>query len=548
MTVTVDSHFLSSLMRFPQRVFLRSRIGEAERTLTYEDASRRIAQIVRSLYTLGFQRGDRLICYLDEMEPSIFISLACASAGILFLPLSPNLSLDAVLRLKLRIRAKGVFTTAERVPVLVERGETPLCSQSAAAPPSGAHLLSTAAIPSAADALTLLEGCAAGHTTDDPYLLHPTSGTTGDPKIVVMPHRCFPISNAGTGHRPLPIDPPERALMVAALIHGLGHLILSTAIGSGAELAVPSTVDAAVRLDEVRALDPTWILCSPRVVRALYNQALARGEEAMSLFGPSCRLLRTGGQPPDYSIFRKLAADGVDVGEAYGASETSSIAGTPIGGWRQGWVGTVDRGAELKVAEDGELLFRSPRRVLGYFEDEELSRAMYTHDGYYRTGDLGEMSDDGHVRVIGRKRDIFNTFDGTNIHPAAIEALIEGWPEVRQAALVGDMRPYLVALIVVSDSLHAQSHEEDGYLDPHQHPARYAHLKALLRNLNSSREKVERVRRVALFSRPMSTELWSPVSAGKVRRKRPAIASAFSARIDALYALPTGDEGWLTDG
>ena len=193
---------------------------------------------------------------------------------------------------------------------------------------------------------------------------------------------------------------------------------------------------------------------------------------------------------------------------------------------------------------------KSPYLMLGYFEDEAATREAFTADGYLKTGDYGELGPDGQLRVLGRKKDIFNTFDGTNIFPAPIEALIEGIPGVQQVALVGDQRPYLLALIVLRPEFaRGTVAEEDGFLEEQRsgNEGAYATVRQALVDLNRKHEAVERVCRFALYTRPMGPELWLPAAAGKVRRNRPAILSAFSSRIAALYAAPPGTTGWVPE-
>jgi long-chain acyl-CoA synthetase len=142
--------------------------------------------------------------------------------------------------------------------------------------------------------------------------------------------------------------------------------------------------------------------------------------------------------------------------------------------------------------------------MLGYFSDPGLTAAR-TSDGFFRTGDYCEVTADGMLKYLGRKKDVFNTPDGSNIHPAHIEQLILDFDWVRQAALVGDGEPFLVALLVVA-GVPAAAANVTGYLDPPAHAALYARAAADLAALNRTLARNEQVRRFALFDRPMPGE------------------------------------------
>jgi long-chain acyl-CoA synthetase len=216
----------------------------------------------------------------------------------------------------------------------------------------------------------------------------------------------------------------------------------------------------------------------------------------------------------------------------------SIVSLTRRGHWREGVVGEVLPDVEARIAEDGELLVKTPVLMLGYYGEPEQTKNAFTPDGFYKTGDYAEITPDRCLRLLGRKKDVFNTYDGSNIHPARIEERLEriGW--VKQAALVGDQRPYVVALAVVEAT--GTSAEADGYLSPEQAPALYAKAGEDLAKLNTELEANERIRRFALLERPMADQLYSAAGQGKVRRNRPEIVKVYAARIEALYKRGVG--------
>ena len=119
-----------------------------------------------------------------------------------------------------------------------------------------------------------------------------------------------------------------------------------------------------------------------------------------------------------------LVKQGIDVGEEYGSTEAGLVVMTPFGAWRPGFVGKVLIGAEVKIAEDRELLVRSVGRMVGYLHDEEANRNTFTPDGFCRLGDFAEIDADGFVRLLGRKKEVLNAPDGTNVSAVQLESLI----------------------------------------------------------------------------------------------------------------------------
>ena len=139
---------------------------------------------------------------------------------------------------------------------------------------------------------------------------------------------------------------------------------------------------------------------------------------------------------------------GVPVYEIYGQTENTAVCTLmPADDVRIGTVGKPLEGVELRIAEDGEILTRSPAVFAGYFKDPEATAATIDADGWLHTGDVGEIDDDGYLTITDRKKDIIITAGGKNISPSEIENRLKVSPYVREAMVVGDRRKYLVALI-----------------------------------------------------------------------------------------------------
>lgn len=542
MIETVDGLFREAVWHYPQRPCVHRLALRTTLRRTYAEQAARVIEVVRELERAGLRPGDRVLAYLDDPLASFSLTLACAHAGLVLLPLAPLFSISAARRLVERTGARGTVTTREHEPVLRMARMKPLTLGEARRPSSA---------PNPDEVLRVLEDMATSHGPDDLYVLLPTSGTTGEPKLPERTHRAAARrARRVAQHLAMwPHDAP-RILLVAALTHSFAHTVMSVGLCTAACFDVPSAIDTAAPLGDVRLLDSTHVFATPRVLRSLAAQrdALPPERRGDRLFGPAMRQLRLTGASSDEHVMRALTAEGVDVGESYGASECGAVALTPPGAWRPGCAGAVMRGIEACLAPDGEILVRVPGERVVYYGDEEATRAANDAQGFYPTGDTGSLAPDGTLRLMGRKKDVFNTSEGSNVYPQRIEGLLEALPWVRQAVLIGDQRPYFAALLVPRDEdVPQQAEDALGRLDPERAADIFARARADLRRVNAGLEAIERVRRFALLPRPFDAALYAPAQAGKARRARKEIGVALAGVIAALYAPEAAPEQCVPD-
>jgi long-chain acyl-CoA synthetase len=537
---TIDFLFRRCVENFPQRDFLRLArpSGGALRieTTTFAEAAGRVAATVQRLQEIGLGKGDMVMAWTDDAVESIYFFLACFHVGAVPVPLAPSFSVDYVERIARRTHAKTFYALPADAARLREHGLPALCFADAASEvPPGVEQLPMRADLSPTRALDILRRAGRTHGVDDPLIITPTSGSTGEPKLPVWSHvsmeRAADNLRIALGWTE---ETAERALLVNAPTHGLGLTLISGALVVGATVCIPSRIDVHAPLDEVRALDFTYSFMTPRVLRSLHAQHVAAGSDASArLFGPGASAIAFAGAPPPVELFPLLESQGVDPIDVWGASETGNIACSERGQWRAGTLRPFP-GIEVKVGAGNELALRSSHFFLGYFGDPELTRQALTPDGYYLSGDAGEVLANGLIRLTGRTRDVFNTFEGSNIWPGRIETMLEGLAWVRQAMLLGDQRPFCSALIVAREQGGPMA--ADGLLDPEHHAALYEAAQADLRRLNTGLESIEQVRRFLLFGRPFPTEVYATVgAASKIRRDRAALGRGFEARIQQIY-------------
>jgi long-chain acyl-CoA synthetase len=520
--------FSATSERSPDRVLFRSVLGG---TVTYCQAGSRAVAMAEAIDAVGLNPGAILLCYLDDTLTLGITYLACGLRGVLAAPLSPSFSIPYLKAMAEQLSSVHVLTTAARAKEVSDAGLTPLTYGD---PATDCELLpvdeqrSPASIAAAFDAASHLTGA-------DPLLIQPTSGSTGRPKQVVRRHAAlvryahYVGDQLGEG--------PHRFLATAALTHAFGCHMYATALKLGAEVVMPRALDVGARIEDVRALSPTVMPMTPRVLRSLCRQYVFDAAIAPDapLFGPDARFVLSAGGRSDPRLLRFVTRRGMRVIEFYGSSEASIVALTPRDGWREGWAGRLVSDVDAKIADDAEILLASPGMMAEYLGDPEQTRDAYDADGRYKTGDLGEIDSDGYLRILGRKKDVFNTPEGSNIHPERIEIMVEGLPWARQVILVGDQLPYVTALITISPEQEVSGREPTTPLSPNRNGEIYRRCGADLDKINDGLEEIERIRVFLLLPSDFAEDVYAVVGPAKVRRSRRVLAERYADSISWMY-------------
>src|SRR5204862_2866351 len=228
------------------------------------------------------------------------------------------------------------------------------------------------------------------------------------------------------------------------------------------------------------------------------------------LFGGNLKIAVTGAAPINPDILRFFDAAGVLVVEGWGMTETSTAAtiSTPDD-FKFGTVGKPFPGCEVRIADDGEILVRGPNVFKGYYKNPDATRETLV-DGWLHTGDLGEVDADGYIKITGRKKDIIITAGGKNITPANIEADIKQHPLVSQCVLIGDRRPYLVALVTLDPEEAVKFAAEHGLPEDPEALAANDEVRRQIEEhvakVNEKFARVEQVKKIEILPRDLSQE------------------------------------------
>ncbi|GIV59647.1 MAG: AMP-dependent synthetase [Rhodothermaceae bacterium] len=509
---TLPSLLYEALARYPNdRAFNQPR-GDDWRPISLDAFRDGAEELALGLLAFGLQRGDRVAFYLESDAYFCLADMACLIAGLVDVPVYLSQPLEAIHYVIEHAEAKAVLVSnverlAEIAPVLAEtpQVETVIvveAEQGGTWPslPERVGLLTLSAIRQAGRTRRGQDPGAVGRLLEqiDPHDLATiiyTSGTTGRPKGVMLSHENI-SSNALTSFRCLgdyrPGPKGETVLSFLPLTHIFARTLYygSVAYGSCIYFTTPEALGTA--LPRVR---PTIFATVPRLLEKVYGRILERAHDLPAMkqriFRWSLEVARAyelGEKPsPVYRIKRRLAdglvfdkwrealggrvkyvicggaalnadlanlyaAAGIAVLQGYGLTETSPVVSfnRPKRN-RAGTVGQPIPGVEVMIAEDGEILVRGPNVMLGYYRDAETTAAVLEPDGWFHTGDVGDFTEDGFLRITDRKKDLFKLSTGKYVVPQPLENRLVAEPLVEHAVVVGPDRKYAAALIFPED-------------------------------------------------------------------------------------------------
>jgi long-chain acyl-CoA synthetase len=262
--------------------------------------------------------------------------------------------------------------------------------------------------------------------------------------------------------------------------------------------------------------------------------------------GGRVKFVLSGGAPLSPELAAFFIGAGLEILEGYGLTETSPViaVNTPTKR-RIGTVGPIIPGVEVKIADDGEILSRGPHIMKGYWNNPEATKQAIDDEGWFHTGDIGEVDADGYLKITDRKKDIIINAYGKNIAPQPLEALLKSSPYIGTPVLIGDRRKYLAALIVPNfDKLERDAAAMGLRVDDRNALVKNDKVVGIYQNeinrFNQNLDRQEKIRRFALLPRDFTIEEDEITPSLKVKRK--VIDKKYKSIIDELYADEDADE------
>lgn len=419
------------------------------RITTYSELDQQSARVARYLQRQGVVKGDRVLICAPNSPEWVQVFFGCQKAGVVVVPLDVRTApafAAAVARLTEAKLAVLASPTARLVDVVglpsisLERLESEL-------PPES----------------DLPESPCVG--PEDLAEIVFTSGTTGDPKGVMLTHRNI-LSNVASVAQAFPIVPSFRLLSLLPLSHMLEQTVgLLAPLSGGCRIIYPSSRQPSVLFRAMMENAVTMLVAVPQALQLLTNgvEAEVRRQNQEETFrrmlaaakhlplGSRRLLFRAvheklggklarvvcGGAYLDPELARKWELLGVSVLQGYGATEAAPIiSGDSPGHRRAGAVGRQFPGVEIRIAADGEILARGPNVFQGYWRNPEATSEAL-HDGWYSTGDLGQLDADGYLYLKGRKKDLIVLANGQNVYPEDLEAELARHPALKDGVVLG---------------------------------------------------------------------------------------------------------------
>ena len=565
--------------------------GDSWVTRTFEEVRDIVRSLALGLVDLGVEKGDKVSILGNTRPEWTYFDFAALSAGATVVPIYQTNSPEECEYVLENSDAKVVVVEDDEqlAKVRAVRERLPKLEQVILMTGSAEDAISREELAARGDARpeSEWEERWSAVTPDDICTFIYTSGTTGPPKGCIISHGNYramlDMVNATST-----IEEGDVSYLYLPLAHSFALLIQLGSFDLGATLAYWER-DPLKIVPNLVELRPTYFPSVPRIFEKIYTTATSNVEKEgglkklvfnwaigvgrrmreaersgkqpgfllrkqyeiadrqvlskiRNLFGGRLRLAVSGAAPINPEILHFFDAAGVLVLEGWGMTETSTAAtiSTPEE-FRIGTIGKPFPGCEVRIADDGEILVKGPNVFQGYYKNEEATRETIV-DGWLHTGDIGEMDPDGFIKITGRKKDIIITAGGKNITPANLEAQIKQHALVSQCVVVGDRRPYLVALVTLDPEEAVKfAKEHDLAEDPAELAAREEVQKAIdehVEEVNKAFARVEQVKKVRILPRDLSQEGGELTPTMKV--KRAVVAKKYAGEIDELYGGPAG--------
>lgn len=592
--------FLSRAKTRPERLLYRFWRDGQWHGQTWAEAVAEVEDIALGLVAAGVRKGDRVaLCFANRVEWSL-LDWANICIGALTVPLYPSSTPAQIQQIVCHSEALVLVVdshasldrldvstwTMAQVQTFVVLGkasaedEMPKCD-------AGPRVVSLEWLRELGRTYgrehpgKFRELAAALNPGDDLTIIY-TSGTTGEPKGVLTSHGHY-LFTIASSLAAMPVGEDDVALQFLPLAHSFGRLEHFVAVARGFLCAFARSIDTlSVDLQSIR---PTILFAVPRVYENAHRRVLNRVEGssftrqrcfrwALSVgkryndkirtgrkcspwlrllhrvadrlvlskvrqgMGGRLRLAISGGAPLPIPVADFFQGLGVWIVEGYGLTETSTVSHVNrLNHYRVGTVGQPLDGVECRIAEDGEILIRGENVMKGYFKDSVSTQAVIGKDGWFRTGDVGRIEDQGFLRITDRKKDLIVTSGGKNIAPQVIENHLRQEPLISQVMVWGDKTDHLVALVTLNRAEVTRWREREGasvWRDDKgsSDPGLHEYLRRRIRERNKELAAFEAVRDFRILPEEFSVDTGELTPSMKLKRR--VIVERFRGLLDEM--------------
>ncbi len=576
---TIPQRFAAMAERYPARPALSSKPPKAKnwQTLSYAEVGAQVRRVSLGLQAMGIAPGDR-VALLSENRPEwVIADLAILSAGAVSVPIYPTLPPAQVAYILQDSGAKGVVASDAKqlAKVLQSRNTAPdvsllITMEDSSAKGDVQSLEAVGRVGDQASSTANYEAQRDAVGPDDLMSVIYTSGTTGSPKGVMLTHGNMAAAlDEGAAAFPYFQPPDETFLSFLPLCHIFERVVSLLTLTHGAHTYFNDSIFKLV--DNMADVHPSVMACVPRVYESIHERvidglaklparrqkmarwALALGHEVAvrrnagrlvrpvmgvqflladklvlakmrARFGGKVKFFVSGGAPLNPRTAEFFNSLGIPILEVWGLTETALATFNPLGRAKVGTVGTAGQGLQVRAADDGELLIKGPGVMRGYWNNPEATREAIDPEGWFHSGDVGEIDCEGYVKITDRKKDILVLANGKKVAPQPIEVMLAHSPYVSEIVLLGDKTETVKALVVPNfDALKAWAKEQNKEKQDNTalvaDPAVRKLIKSDIDKRSQDLADFERVKRIALIDHAFSIEGGELTPTLKVKRK-----------------------------
>lgn len=582
----------------PNAPAFMSKRGGTWQTANWQQSYEKASDIAHGLISLGMKPGDKVAIIGGTREEWCLSDFGLLLAGGVTVPIYQSSLKDTVSYILRDSEAEYIFAEDKKQldKLLAVRSEIPHIKQVIL---WDGHAESDAKVDDWVTPLRELCDKGRAHRVQQPNALPEvrakqsgsdtstiiyTSGTTGNPKGVIVSHDAYTIGTR-YGVDALPVKPSDTQVLFLPLAHSFAKMLEIVAVRVGFCTAFSGIENLVDNLGEVK---PTFMAGVPRIYEKVYSGFLSKAKDggglkwklvnwALGVGIAASREIQAGRQPSgmlgvqyklaDKLVFSKLRARfggrlrwfvsgsaplsrelaeffhaaGMLILEGYGLTETNSLTSVNrVDKYKFGTVGRqLSPDLQLRIAPDGEILTKGVTNLTGYYKLPEATAEAIDQDGWFHTGDIGEMDEDGFVKITDRKKDLIKTSGGKYVAPQLIEGQLKLDPIISQAVVIGDQRKYVTALVSLNNEVAKKHLIELGGSAPEDaaqllsHPEVQKRIQVKLDEINSKLGSWERVKYFRTLPRELSEVDGELTPTLKVKRK--VVSERYRELIDSMY-------------
>jgi long-chain acyl-CoA synthetase len=576
----ITSIITDRVAKEPGRVLLSRPLGDGWQPVTAVEFDQEIRNVAKGLISHGIKRGDRVAIMAKTRYEWTILDFAIIYCGAITVPIYETSSAEQI---------RWILSDSGSSLLVVESPSLAALARPVA-PDTCREILTITedAIPKLVEAGRAIPDSEvderiASLGPDDLMTLIYTSGTTGNPKGVTFTHGNFisECSNVVLYARVEFLRPGGSTLLFLPIAHVFGRMIQFGALHAGLHLAHCGDISRLPQ--DLATFKPTLVLAVPRIFEKVYNSAENKAHEAgkskifkkavdtavaysesldtgkfavkdralhllfdrlvyskiRSGLGGRVEAALSGGAPLSPRLGHFFRGAGINILEGYGLTETTAASSVNVRSAQKiGSVGRPIPGTRIKIAPDGEVLIKGPVVAQGYWQNAAATAESMSEDGFFKSGDLGRIDEDGYLFIVGRKKEIIVTSGGKNVAPEVLEDRLRAHPLISQCMVVGDNKPFIAALITLDpDSLKswAQSNKKAGatVAELAKDPALIDVIQAAVDEANKVVSRAESIRKFTLL--PVDFTVADGQLTAKLSVKRHVVNQEFAEEIANLF-------------